>query len=291
MILFCKCEYFDVIDDAVKRAVLDALDSRGVSYTSVDDLCRLAAVNDPVLEKWAGRDGLKIVACFPRAVKVLFSRTGLALDDSVEVYNMRQKSAGEIISGILKDAETGSKTEIQDKDKKWIPWFPVIDYDLCINCQQCRNFCLFSVYGQDSEGKIEVVNPANCKTNCPACARICPESAIIFPKYKDSPVNGDEVDPADSNEKIQVDLPGLLSGDIGELIKSRTRGRKPFESKRKSDRTGGRKDVANLQEQLNIPDDVLSSMSPREIMDLRKKAGQNCPHDKSCDNNCHGNNG
>ena len=62
----------------------------------------------------------------------------------------------------------------------WKPWFPVIDYDRCTNCMQCLSFCLFGVYGVDDQQRIQVQNNDNCKTNCPACSRVCPEAAIMF---------------------------------------------------------------------------------------------------------------
>ncbi len=75
----------------------------------------------------------------------------------------------------------------------WKPWFPVIDYNRCTNCMQCLSFCLFDVYGVDTGGKIKVQKSHNCKTDCPACSRVCPEVAILFPKYKAGPINGDVV--------------------------------------------------------------------------------------------------
>src|SRR5262249_25948757 len=65
------------------------------------------------------------------------------------------------------------------KPGAWKPWFPVIDYRRCTNCMQCLSFCLFDVYGVSSEGKIQVRNQDNCKTDCPACSRVCPEVAIM----------------------------------------------------------------------------------------------------------------
>ena len=43
---------------------------------------------------------------------------------------------------------------------------------------------------------------------CPACARTCPEQAIIFPKHTESPIDGGEgqmevLDPKDVIEQIQ----------------------------------------------------------------------------------------
>jgi len=83
----------------------------------------------------------------------------------------------------------------------WRPWFPVIDYDRCTNCMQCLSFCLFGVYGVDEGKRIQVQNNDNCKTNCPACSRVCPEAAIMFPKYKAGPINGDVVSDSDLNRE------------------------------------------------------------------------------------------
>ena len=83
----------------------------------------------------------------------------------------------------------------------WKPWFPVIDYSRCTNCMQCLSFCLFDVYGVSAESKIQVQNQSNCKTECPACSRVCPEVAIMFPKYRHGPINGEEVRPTTSGGK------------------------------------------------------------------------------------------
>ncbi len=69
------------------------------------------------------------------------------------------------------------------------PWFPVIDKQRCSECEKCHDFCLFGVYAVE-DGRVVVRNPKSCKNNCPACARLCPSGAIIFPKYQYSPING-----------------------------------------------------------------------------------------------------
>lgn len=70
-------------------------------------------------------------------------------------------------------------------------WHPVVDYSRCIDCKQCMEFCLFGVYELDGRGSLRVAQPDNCKDGCPACSRVCPRGAIIFPLYrKDEAIAG-----------------------------------------------------------------------------------------------------
>src|SRR5262249_57016251 len=69
-------------------------------------------------------------------------------------------------------------------------WYPVIDYSRCTNCMECIDFCLFGVYGVDKLDRILVENQDNCKRGCPACSRVCPEQAIMFPDYKTPAIAG-----------------------------------------------------------------------------------------------------
>ena len=63
-------------------------------------------------------------------------------------------------------------------------WNPVIDYDQCTNCMECMDFCLFGVYGVDHTATLRVSQQDQCRQDCPACSRVCPVGAIVFPKYK-----------------------------------------------------------------------------------------------------------
>ncbi|HZL87005.1 MAG TPA: ferredoxin family protein [Pirellulaceae bacterium] len=69
-------------------------------------------------------------------------------------------------------------------------WYPVIDYSRCTNCMECIDFCLFGVYGVDKVETILVEQPDNCRKGCPACSRVCPENAIIFPQHKTPEIAG-----------------------------------------------------------------------------------------------------
>jgi NAD-dependent dihydropyrimidine dehydrogenase PreA subunit len=79
-------------------------------------------------------------------------------------------------------------------------WYPVIDYDTCTNCMDCMDFCLFGVYGVDAEATLRVVQQDQCRTDCPACSRVCPVGAIMFPKYQ-------------TNQAIA----GAIGGERGEI--------------------------------------------------------------------------
>jgi len=70
-------------------------------------------------------------------------------------------------------------------------WYPVIDYSRCTNCMECIDFCLFGVYGIDAQETILVEQPDNCRKGCPACSRVCPENAIMFPQHKSPAIAGD----------------------------------------------------------------------------------------------------
>jgi NAD-dependent dihydropyrimidine dehydrogenase PreA subunit len=114
----------------------------------------------------------------------------------------------------------------------WQPWYPLIDSARCVQCKKCLGFCLFGVYAMDGD-KVRVANPRACKNNCPACARVCPQLAIIFPKCKDSPINGAAIREQDLARKdLKVDVDAIArSGDLyAELRKRATNVEKPGSS-------------------------------------------------------------
>lgn len=86
-------------------------------------------------------------------------------------------------------------------------WYPVIDYSRCTNCMECIDFCLFGVYGVDKVDTILVEQPDNCRKGCPACSRVCPENAIIFPQHKSPAIAGSPEGDAGS---FKVDLSKLF---------------------------------------------------------------------------------
>ncbi|MEM6778914.1 MAG: ferredoxin family protein [Planctomycetota bacterium] len=91
-------------------------------------------------------------------------------------------------------------------------WYPVIDYDRCTNCMECIDFCLFGVYGVDGVESILVEQPDNCRKGCPACSRVCPENAIMFPQHKAPAIAGA---PTDGDEGFKIDLSQLFGAPAG----------------------------------------------------------------------------
>ncbi|MEE2639176.1 MAG: ferredoxin family protein [Planctomycetota bacterium] len=85
-------------------------------------------------------------------------------------------------------------------------WYPVIDYSRCTNCMECIDFCLFGVYGVDRADSILVEQPDNCRKGCPACSRVCPENAIMFPQHKTPAIAGSE----EVGGSLKIDLSKLF---------------------------------------------------------------------------------
>jgi hypothetical protein len=101
-ILYCHCQYAQVIPKSVKEEVLRRLCDSGVAFDAVADLCEMAARRDPALKQLAASGAVKIAACFPRAVKGLFHQCDADLaPDRAEVLNMRTQTAEEVVAALL----------------------------------------------------------------------------------------------------------------------------------------------------------------------------------------------
>ncbi|MCY2994238.1 MAG: ferredoxin family protein [Planctomycetota bacterium] len=87
-------------------------------------------------------------------------------------------------------------------------WYPVIDFSRCTNCMECIDFCLFGVYGVYRADQILVEQPDNCRKGCPACSRVCPASAIVFPQHKTPGIAGVGGEASD----WKLDLSDLFGG-------------------------------------------------------------------------------
>ena len=147
----------------------------------LENLAERARTKDPALsDAFAGPGGCVAACSRPRAARALLAFAGVLLPESVEWL-------------ALPFDRQALKTEYG------VPWYPVIDRTLCTGCGTCRDYCLFSVYACDSakpgSERVRVSSPLNCKTGCPACARLCPEGALIFPFCHEAELNGEVEQP------------------------------------------------------------------------------------------------
>lgn len=181
----------------------------------IPDLCQASAAKDPSL---AG-EFREVHACHPRAVRALFDFAGHPLAPETEVVNHRKPLPASPSS----DLPLGEAA-----------WYPVIEYDRCTSCGQCHEFCLFGVYEKTEEGRVVVSRPENCKNNCPACARICPETAIIFPKVGESPINGADIADEDGRKaNIKINVDEILGDDVYAALNARKEKRRSLLNQKK----------------------------------------------------------
>jgi Pyruvate/2-oxoacid:ferredoxin oxidoreductase delta subunit len=201
---------------------------------------------------------------------------GASVDGQVPIHfhDLSNSTAGETAIA----AETLRAQIHAHRTGEWKPWFPVIDYDRCTNCMQCLSFCLFGVYGVDQAQQIQVQNHDSCKTNCPACSRVCPEAAIMFPKYKSGPINGDAVSSDDlQREKMKIDISALLGGDIYQMLRDRSeRAKSRFSKERDSEKAlkERQKCLVQLAQAGDIPPEVLMALPSREEIEEKARAAK-----------------
>ena len=273
-IMLCTCESFHAAGAGAVAAVRSALGDLPVEVTEVGDLCGLAARRDGRLARLAGAPRSVVIACYPRAVRWLFAAAGSPLDDQrTQLLNMRTEGADEIVRlltsrGRPGDGQAASPAAAADPPPAavdiapdWEPWFPVVDYGRCVNCGQCMSFCLFGVYEADADNRVVVARADNCKTHCPACARVCPEAAIMFPKHADAPINGAEPSPGD--QASQVNVADALGPDVYAALRSRSGGKR-FASKEARARAEAERyrcaTLRAIRDKLGITPEILESI-------------------------------
>ena len=235
-----------------------------------------------LLDKGFAVTSLRTQAHIKRVCRTIFcwfwdvSGTSRPLFDGGVAMHFQQIDGMDAAGAVVDAAEKLTDDTGAVKAGTWKPWFPVIDYRRCTNCMQCLSFCLFDVYGVSADRKIQVRNQDNCKTDCPACSRVCPEVAIMFPKYRHGPINGDQVSEDDMRrEAMKVDISALLGGDVYSLLRDRSAKAKSRFSKERDDQRALKERqncLLKLQKEMDIPMEVLASLpSPDEI---RAKAEQ-----------------
>ena len=59
-------------------------------------------------------------------------------------------------------------------------WYPVVDYEKCIECGTCTNKCKQGVYDLKKAPTPVVIIPENCIQGCHGCGNLCPTQAIKY---------------------------------------------------------------------------------------------------------------
>ena len=62
-----------------------------------------------------------------------------------------------------------------------IPWGPKIDYEKCVNCGKCVDYCKLGVYEFERKNRSVVKKPNKCVVLCTGCEAQCPAGAITHP--------------------------------------------------------------------------------------------------------------
>lgn len=225
-ILFCKCGGERISTD-ILNAVEEHLVTLQVSVISLSDLCGLVAQKRELRPDFF-KDGAEylVVGCYRRAMDLLFNMIGDGEKTPdykhVNLIESSPEQAFEQMNAFCYGQKgTPSQKEIIE-ESGWPSWYPLIDYTRCTACGQCADFCLFGVY-EKAEGQVKVTYPQGCKNNCPACARICPATAIIFPKYKNGGAVGgsDEIDEHAEHKRQAQDIENFLGADIYSALEKR----------------------------------------------------------------------
>ena len=181
-VTICACASRTFIDKEKVAQLAAAAKQAGMEVTVVGDLCELCEVKDDSVHEIARST---IVACHTRAVKSLMAFAGETVGDSID---LRSGSLADVLKALGIDDKVDDdgdaliramREEIAAFPSKpgEDAWYPTLDKEAC------------GVYALVKD-RVAVVEPQHCKNNCPACARQCPVSAIIFPKYDRSPING-----------------------------------------------------------------------------------------------------
>lgn len=192
-VTICACASRSFIHKEKVAKIAAVMKNEGYHVIVEADLCRKVMESDPEMPDIAA--GV-VLACHSRAVLSHMDWLGLKAE---QIEDIRDSSPGEVLSRFglsYSDTKDSAEKDIFQKKIEEFPvengtdaWYPVIDKNRCIECGKCYDFCLFGVYAVENK-HIRVARPQNCKNNCPACARMCPSRAIIFPKYEKSPING-----------------------------------------------------------------------------------------------------
>jgi Pyruvate/2-oxoacid:ferredoxin oxidoreductase delta subunit len=184
---------------AMEQALVDRCRVHGLDCLLIPNLYHLSESSD-LWKGLAARAGCRVLLCWlhPRPAEWIL-RGHRVPDEGLSILDLGGFSDADSAFAAALGAVQESVPREGAGDKVSSPgrmerfqepvrprWYPVLDGSRCVHCQHCLQFCLFGVYELDAEGQVAVGNPDRCKTGCPACSRICPQSAIMFPLYEKS---------------------------------------------------------------------------------------------------------
>ncbi len=225
-VFFCNCGA-KLIGEERLIGISEYLNKSGQPFVEISDLCG-CSINQKseTRELFLTADEILVIACYPRAVKLLLENCGINHQYlNLNYLNFREQSNDQIFAQINlffngQSSEIGSSKLASITE--WPSWYPIIDYSRCTSCGQCADFCLFGVY-ENIDNKVVVVNPQGCKNNCPACGRICPQTAIIFPKYEhQGAIAGSEtIDEMAEQKRQSQDIDAILGSNIYKALEMR----------------------------------------------------------------------
>lgn len=223
-VFICGCVSRNIMEAEKVARMAALLKQEGYAVNLVPDLCSWAEDEDAALESLEGKT---VVGCHERAVSSLLSWRGVKV---AAVHNLRTHTLAETAKCLGISSDCADEETIEEFRKRLAEfptnqgkdaWYPIIDRNRCADCGKCHDFCLFGVYTLDEDGRVQVTSPQNCKNNCPACARTCPQEAVIFPKHDFEPINGGE---AKNGPALKIDTKQLYNEALRERLAARRAG-------------------------------------------------------------------
>lgn len=219
-LICCTCsDYSRVEKDKIKNLVKKARAS-GLEVELIPDLCLKAVKNPDEFKEYSDMNTL-VALCHLRVAQAFFARVDAEVPEIIG-FNDEDFQA-KIDSLKIADGEENVEVDLPEYENEWVAWYPVIDKNRCNNCGKCIDFCLFGVYSKKDKNVV-VAQPTECKTNCPACSRVCPKQAIIFPKHDEEPFNGAIIKTEPSGSKNESD--SETEEELYEKLAQRRRKRK-----------------------------------------------------------------
>jgi len=196
----------DARQRAMEQGLVEVLFGYGLDVDVVADLYHSARESTWVQTLRSAEASLLVFSWLqPRAAFWTLRALGIAGQEAVGCFSSDEDGAAreilcldmgeqccapkwlEMLEALVPRGVPGAGEITRQTDAVAERWYPVIDYDRCTGCMQCMEFCLFGVFDQIRE-RLEAAHPELCKAGCPACSRVCPSQAIIFPLHPEDRV-------------------------------------------------------------------------------------------------------